>query len=75
MSFKRFPCGPGRFHSPRLSAKVRPLSEGGSAVRELTGKISFQGAPGAYSHQACVEAFPGLEGLRLRAASRRRSRR
>ena len=32
-------------------------------MRELTGKISFQGAPGAYSHQACREAFPGLEGL------------
>ena len=32
-------------------------------MRELTGRISFQGNPGAYSHQACVEAFPGLEGL------------
>ncbi len=32
-------------------------------MREATGKISFQGAPGAYSHQACREAFPGLEGL------------
>ena len=32
-------------------------------MRELTGRISFQGAPGAYSHQACREAFPGLEGL------------
>jgi prephenate dehydratase len=30
---------------------------------ELTGRIAFQGAPGAYSHQACVEAFPGLDGL------------
>lgn len=28
-----------------------------------TGKISFQGVRGAYSHQACVEAFPDLEGL------------
>ena len=28
-----------------------------------TGKISFQGVRGAYSHQACAEAFPGLEGL------------
>jgi len=28
-----------------------------------TGRIAFQGNPGAYSHQACVEAFPGLEGL------------
>jgi prephenate dehydratase len=28
-----------------------------------TGKIAFQGARGAYSHQACTEAFPGLEGL------------
>lgn len=32
-------------------------------MRELTGRIAFQGNPGAYSHQACVEAFPGLEGL------------
>jgi prephenate dehydratase len=32
-------------------------------VGELNGKISFQGNPGAYSHQACLEAFPGLEGL------------
>jgi prephenate dehydratase len=32
-------------------------------VRELSGRISFQGNPGAYSHQACIEAFPGLEGL------------
>ncbi|MEL6425582.1 MAG: prephenate dehydratase domain-containing protein, partial [Pseudomonadota bacterium] len=23
--------------------------------------ISFQGEPGAYSHQACVEVFPGAE--------------
>lgn len=28
-----------------------------------TGKISFQGVLGAYSHQACTEAFPGMEGL------------
>jgi prephenate dehydratase len=27
------------------------------------GRISFQGNLGAYSHQACVEAFPGLEAL------------
>jgi prephenate dehydratase len=32
-------------------------------VRVETGKISFQGAPGAYSHQACREAFPRLDGL------------
>ncbi|HRO11084.1 prephenate dehydratase [Amaricoccus sp.] len=32
-------------------------------MRAQTGKISFQGAPGAYSHQACREAFPELEGL------------
>ncbi len=32
-------------------------------MRQLTGRIAFQGNPGAYSHQACVEAFPGLEGL------------
>ena len=27
------------------------------------GRIAFQGALGAYSHQACTEAFPGWEGL------------
>ena len=32
-------------------------------MRASTGRIAFQGAPGAYSHQACVEAFPFLEGL------------
>ncbi len=32
-------------------------------MRALTDRIAFQGNPGAYSHQACVEAFPGLEGL------------
>ena len=26
-------------------------------MRDYTGKIAFQGALGAYSHQACVEAF------------------
>ena len=31
-------------------------------MRELTGKISFQGAPGAYSHQACARPFPGSRG-------------
>ena len=36
---------------------------GGGALRALTDRIAFQGNPGAYSHQACVEAFPGLEGL------------
>jgi prephenate dehydratase len=35
-------------------------------MRETTGRISFQGAPGAYSHQAVVEAFPGLEALACR---------
>jgi prephenate dehydratase len=29
----------------------------------MTGKISFQGEPGANSHIACSEAFPGLEPL------------
>ena len=28
-----------------------------------TGRISFQGVRGAYSHQACAEVFPGMEGL------------
>jgi prephenate dehydratase len=32
-------------------------------MSQTTGRISFQGARGAYSHQACVEAFPELEGL------------
>jgi prephenate dehydratase len=43
-----------------------PLITLEGAMREMTGKIAFQGAPGAYSHQACVEAFPGLEGLPVR---------
>jgi len=28
-----------------------------------SGRIAFQGNPGAYSHQACLEAFPLLEAL------------
>jgi prephenate dehydratase len=30
---------------------------------QQTGRIAFQGARGAYSHQACTEAFPAMEGL------------
>ncbi|MCR8725960.1 prephenate dehydratase [Frigidibacter sp. ROC022] len=29
----------------------------------MTGKIAFQGEPGAYSHQACIAARPGYEPL------------
>lgn len=29
----------------------------------MTDRIAFQGEPGAYSHQACVDARPGLEAL------------
>ncbi len=29
----------------------------------MTGRIAFQGEPGAYSHQACREARPGYEAL------------
>ncbi len=29
----------------------------------MTGRIAFQGEPGAYSHQACREARPGLEAM------------
>ncbi len=29
----------------------------------MTNVISFQGEPGAYSHQACVEKFPNMEAL------------
>ncbi|MEO1313470.1 MAG: prephenate dehydratase [Pseudomonadota bacterium] len=32
-------------------------------MKQLTGTISFQGTLGAYSHQACVEATPGLKAL------------
>ncbi len=32
-------------------------------MSQTTGKIAFQGALGAYSHQACAEAFPDLEAL------------
>ncbi|MCU9850190.1 prephenate dehydratase [Defluviimonas sp. WL0024] len=29
----------------------------------MTGRIAFQGEPGAYSHQACHQAYPDLEAL------------
>ena len=29
----------------------------------MTHKIAFQGRPGAYSHMACLAAFPALEPL------------
>jgi prephenate dehydratase len=32
----------------------------------MTGRIAFQGEPGAYSHQACREARPGYEALPCR---------
>lgn len=32
----------------------------------MSGKIAFQGEPGAYSHQACVKARPGMEALPCR---------
>ena len=32
----------------------------------MTGKIAFQGEPGAYSHQACRETRPHLEPLACR---------
>ncbi len=32
----------------------------------MTGKIAFQGEPGAYSHQACREARPRMEALACR---------
>ncbi len=32
-------------------------------MRDATGRISFQGTLGAYSHQACAEAFPDLQAL------------
>jgi prephenate dehydratase len=32
-------------------------------MHQTTGRIAFQGAPGAYSHQACAEAYPGMEAL------------
>ncbi len=32
----------------------------------MTGKIAFQGEPGAYSHQACVSARPGMTALPCR---------
>lgn len=33
----------------------------------MTGKIAFQGEPGAYSHQACMDARPDMEPLPCRA--------
>ena len=32
----------------------------------MTGRIAFQGEPGAYSHQACRETRPTLEPLPCR---------
>ncbi len=32
-------------------------------MRDETGRIAFQGTRGAYSHQACSEAYPAMEGL------------
>jgi len=32
----------------------------------MTDRIAFQGERGAYSHQACVETFPGMEALPCR---------
>jgi prephenate dehydratase len=32
----------------------------------MTDRIAFQGEPGAYSHQACAETFPGMEVLPCR---------
>ncbi|MCC5988493.1 MAG: prephenate dehydratase [Pararhodobacter sp.] len=32
----------------------------------MEGRIAFQGEPGAYSHQACVSARPGMEALPCR---------
>ncbi|MCV2882829.1 prephenate dehydratase [Actibacterium sp. XHP0104] len=32
----------------------------------MPGRIAFQGEPGAYSHQACREAFPAMEALPCR---------
>jgi len=32
----------------------------------MTDRIAFQGEPGAYSHQACVETYPGMEVLPCR---------
>ena len=32
----------------------------------MTGRIAFQGEPGAYSHQACREARPGMEAVPCR---------
>ena len=29
----------------------------------MTGRIAFQGEPGAYSHEACREARPDMEAL------------
>ena len=32
----------------------------------MTNRIAFQGEPGAYSHEACVNARPGMEALPCR---------
>ncbi len=35
-------------------------------AQKITGRIAFQGEPGAYSHQACHEARPDMEALPCR---------
>ena len=32
-------------------------------MSQTEGRISFQGEPGAYSHQACRQARPGMEAV------------
>ncbi|KFE35883.1 prephenate dehydratase [Thioclava atlantica] len=39
---------------------------GGHSEGQRTGRIAFQGEPGAYSHQACRDARPGLEAIPCR---------
>ena len=62
------------FHRAGHLPWSRSAAGRGLTMQDATGRIAFQGTPGAYSHQACTEAFPGLDGLACNT-SRARSRR
>lgn len=47
----------------------KPTEESHRSVidRELPGPVAFQGVPGAYSHLACTNAFPGRDTIACRS--------
>src|SRR6056297_903892 len=57
-----------RFPYRRARCSFRDQSPFGPKLRKnhMTHRIAFQGEPGAYSHQACRETYPGMEPLPCR---------